>query len=44
MADDQVGVAGVLQDGTPVRLHLGDAPPDISPPFTEERQAAATGH
>ncbi|MDQ2651459.1 MAG: hypothetical protein M3Z20_00315 [Chloroflexota bacterium] len=72
MDDGQVGVAGVLKDGTPVRLrvgdfgpdgtwldaaggdpvmpfsmlrlHLGDAPPDISPPFTEERQAAATGH
>jgi hypothetical protein len=72
MADEQVGVAGVLEDGTPVRLRvgdfgpdgdwldaagggpvmafstlrlqLGDAPPDISPPFVEERQAAATGH
>ncbi len=72
MDDDQVGVAGVLQDGTPVRLrvgdfgpdgawldaaggspvvvfstlrlHLGDAPPDIAPPLTEERQAAVTGH
>lgn len=72
MADGQVGVAGVLEDGTPVRLrvgdvgpddawldasggspvvafsklrlHLCDAHPDISPPFTEERQAAATGH
>lgn len=72
MAGEQAGVAGVLEDGTPVRLRvgdfgpdeawlkaaggepvtpfstlrlqLGDAPPEISPPFTEGRQAAATGH
>lgn len=72
MAGNQAGVAGVLEDGTPVRLRvgdfgpdeawlkaagrdyiapfstlrlqLGDAPPDIAPPFTEERQAAPAGH
>ncbi|MCA9879734.1 MAG: hypothetical protein KC442_18200 [Thermomicrobiales bacterium] len=28
MANDQVGVAGVLEDGTPVRLRVGDVGPD----------------